>query len=42
VDNAFNYMPPVAPYGLQESLADIGSYNGAVGRLWYADLEYKF
>ncbi len=42
VNNAFDYMPPVAPYDLQESLADVGSYNGAVGRLWFADLEYKF
>ena len=31
VNNAFDYMPPVAPYDLQESLADVGSYNGAVG-----------
>lgn len=42
VNNAFNYQPPVAPYDLQETLADIGTYGGAVGRIFYVDASYKF
>ena len=42
VNNAFDYLPPVAPYLLQNTLADTGSYDGAVGRLFYVDASYKF
>jgi iron complex outermembrane receptor protein len=41
-NNVFNYMPPVAPYRLQLTLADTGTYNGAIGRLFYVDASYKF
>jgi len=42
VNNAFGYEPPVAPYDLQNTLSDTGSYNGAVGRLFFTDVSYKF
>lgn len=42
VDNAFNYMPPVAAYRLLNTLADVGEYNGAVGRMFFVDASYKF
>jgi iron complex outermembrane recepter protein len=42
VNNAFDYQPPVAPYDLQNTLADISNYNGAVGRMFYTDVSYKF
>jgi iron complex outermembrane receptor protein len=42
VNNAFNYEPPVAPYDLEESLADVSTYNGPIGRMLYTDISYKF
>jgi iron complex outermembrane receptor protein len=42
VNNAFNYQPPVAPYRLQLTLADTGTYGGAIGRLFYVDASLKF
>jgi iron complex outermembrane receptor protein len=42
VNNAFDYQPPVAPYRLEDTLADISTYNGAIGRMFYTDISYKF
>jgi iron complex outermembrane recepter protein len=42
VNNAFNYEPPVAPYRLEDSLADVSTYDGAIGRMFYTDISYKF
>jgi iron complex outermembrane receptor protein len=42
VNNAFDYQPPVAPYRLENTLADISTYNGAIGRMFYMDVSYKF
>ena len=42
VDNAFNRMPPVAPNAFSSTNADIGTYGGAVGRLWFVDADYQF
>jgi iron complex outermembrane receptor protein len=42
VDNAFNYEPPVAPYRLLNTLADVGEYGGAIGRMFFVDASYKF
>jgi iron complex outermembrane receptor protein len=42
VNNAFNYEPPVAPYRLEGTLADVSTYNGTIGRMFYMDISYKF
>jgi iron complex outermembrane recepter protein len=42
VNNAFNYEPPVAPYRLLNTLADVGEYGGAIGRMFFTDASYKF
>jgi iron complex outermembrane receptor protein len=42
VNNAFDYEPPVAPYRLENTLADITTYDGAIGRMWFTDLSYRF
>jgi iron complex outermembrane receptor protein len=42
VNNAFNYVPPVAPYQLENTKADISEYNGAIGRMFFTDVSYKF
>jgi iron complex outermembrane receptor protein len=42
VNNAFNYEPPVGPYGEELTKADTGTYNGAIGRMFYTDVSYKF
>jgi outer membrane receptor protein involved in Fe transport len=42
VNNAFNYEPPVAPYRLENSLADVSTYDGPIGRMFYTDISYKF
>jgi iron complex outermembrane recepter protein len=42
VNNAFNYEPPVAPYRLEDSLADVSTYDGSIGRMFYTDISYKF
>jgi iron complex outermembrane receptor protein len=42
VNNAFNYVPPVAPYQLENTKADISAYDGGIGRMFFVDLSYKF
>ena len=42
VNNAFDYMPPVAPGGVFDTNSDLATYNGAVGRMYYAEAKYKF
>jgi iron complex outermembrane recepter protein len=42
VNNAFNYVPPVAPYQLENTKADISEYNGGIGRMFFVDASYKF
>ncbi len=42
VNNLFDYMPPVAPGATFETNSDIATYNGAVGRMLYAEVRYKF
>jgi iron complex outermembrane recepter protein len=42
VNNAFDYQPPVAPYRLENTLADLSTYEGAIGRMFYTDISYKF
>jgi iron complex outermembrane recepter protein len=42
VNNAFNYVPPIAPYQLENTKSDISAYNGGIGRMFFADVSYKF
>jgi outer membrane receptor protein involved in Fe transport len=42
VNNAFNEVPPIAPYQLETTRADISAYNGGIGRMFFVDVSYKF
>jgi iron complex outermembrane receptor protein len=42
VNNLFNKMPPLAPNAFPSTNADVGSYNGAIGRLFFVDASYRF
>lgn len=42
VNNAFNAVPPVAPYQLENTKSDISEYNGGIGRMFFVDVSYKF
>jgi len=42
VNNAFDKMPPLAPNAFPNTNADIGTYDGAVGRMFYIDAKYSF
>jgi hypothetical protein len=32
----------VAPYRLEDTLADVSTYDGPIGRMFYTDISYKF
>ena len=40
--NISNEMPPLSKGAQTETFADVGFYGGAVGRLMYVTLDYKF
>jgi iron complex outermembrane receptor protein len=42
VNNAFNRMPPVAPNAFPMTNADVGDYNGPIGRLYYVEARYRY
>jgi iron complex outermembrane recepter protein len=42
VNNVFNRTPPLAPDVFHLTNADIGAYDGAIGRMFYADVRYNF
>lgn len=42
VDNAFNENVPLSKGAFPDTYADDGNYNGAIGRMYYVDCEYKF
>ena len=42
VNNMFDYMPPVSPGGVYDTNTDLATYDGAVGRMYYGELRYKF
>ena len=42
VNNAFNRMPPLAESAFPDTNADVASYDGAVGRMFYVNGEIKF
>jgi iron complex outermembrane receptor protein len=41
-DNVFNRMPPVALNAFPLTNSDVGTYGGAIGRLWFVDATYDF
>ena len=42
VNNAFNRMPPLAPNAFPSTNADIGDYNGPIGRLFLVEAKYAY
>jgi iron complex outermembrane receptor protein len=42
VNNAFNRMPPVAPNAFPATNADVGDYDGPIGRLYYVEARYRY
>ncbi len=42
VNNVFNKMPPVAPNAFPSTNADVATYDGAIGRLYFVDASYRF
>jgi iron complex outermembrane receptor protein len=42
VNNVFNAYPPLALNAFAETHVDIGTYDGAIGRMAYVDATYKF
>jgi iron complex outermembrane recepter protein len=42
VNNAFDKQPPLAPNAFPDTNADVGTYDGAIGRMWYVSGKYKF
>lgn len=42
VDNAFNENVPFDSSAFPDTYGDVGNYNGAIGRMYYLDCDYKF
>ena len=42
VDNAFDAQPPVAIAAFPNTNADVGEYDGPIGRMYYVKGSYKF
>jgi iron complex outermembrane receptor protein len=42
MNNLFNQMPPTAANAFPATNADIGDYNGPIGRLFFADASYRY
>ncbi len=42
INNVFNKMPPSAPNAFPATNADIGDYNGPIGRLYYVEAKYRY
>jgi iron complex outermembrane receptor protein len=42
VNNVANRLPPLAPNAFPDTNADVGTYDGAVGRMWYVNAKYSF
>ena len=42
VNNIFNRMPPVAPNAFPATNADVGDYNGPIGRLYFVEAKYHY
>lgn len=42
INNVFNRMPPAAPNAFPATNADVGDYNGPIGRLYYVEVKYRY
>jgi outer membrane receptor protein involved in Fe transport len=42
VNNAFNRNIPPAYNAFTNTYGDVGEYDGAVGRMYYVDVDYHF
>ncbi|MGH7996089.1 MAG: hypothetical protein ACREFX_07045, partial [Opitutaceae bacterium] len=42
VDNAFNRNIPPSYNAMVNTNGDVGEYDGAIGRMWYGDIDYTF
>ncbi len=42
INNAFDKQPPLAAAAFPDTNADVGSYDGAVGRMFYIEGKYAF
>ena len=42
VNNLFNKTPPLAPNAFPSTNVDVGTYNGAIGRLYFVDASYRY
>lgn len=42
IDNAFNRNIPISTNAFPDTYGDVGFYNGAIGRMYYFDADYKF
>jgi len=42
VNNMFDRQPPLAINAFPDTNADVGTYDGAIGRMWYVSASYKF
>lgn len=42
INNVFNRMPPVAPNAFPATNADVGDYNGPIGRLCFVEVKYRY
>jgi hypothetical protein len=41
-NNFMNRMPPLAESAFPDTNADVGTYDGAIGRMWYVNASYSF
>ena len=42
INNIFNRTPPVAPNAFPATNADVGDYNGPIGRLYFVEVKYRY
>ena len=42
MNNVFNKMPPLAPDAFPATNADVGDYNGPIGRLCFVEAKYRY
>jgi iron complex outermembrane receptor protein len=42
INNAFDKQPPLAEAAFPDTNADVGAYDGAVGRMFYVEAKYSF
>jgi iron complex outermembrane receptor protein len=42
INNVFNRMPPVASNAFPATNADVGDYNGPIGRLYFVEVKYGY